>query len=312
MESLAYLHLTASVEANLYLPASSTSIVRRMVHVTSNDWNGKQLSAGLLLRLLAVCANLLVLAIATQATAEVLESGDVGPEVEALQRCLIDQGYLTTSTFQNFGSKTEAAVKEFQRDQGLAVDGIVGSETAAALGCNLTGSVTPAISYYPPASSYYEPPPPYNPRYSNASQTSIYAAQTRPLLRLNSNNSTAVKELQKLLKRRGFYTGEIDGVFGLGTENAVQRFQQLNSLDPDGVVGSATWTALGVNNGGDDRDRIADKYGVVALQRQLQEQGFYKGLIDGDMGPATKQAIAAAQRAYGVSDSEILTGRLPR
>jgi peptidoglycan hydrolase-like protein with peptidoglycan-binding domain len=45
-------------------------------------------------------------------------------------------------------------------------------------------------------------------------------------------------ELQALLK-----LGQ-DGIFGPRTKKAVQQFQQMHNLFPDGVVGTYTWKAL--------------------------------------------------------------------
>ncbi|HEY9605925.1 MAG TPA: peptidoglycan-binding domain-containing protein [Allocoleopsis sp.] len=56
-----------------------------------------------------------------------------------------------------------------------------------------------------------------------------------------------VKQLQERLKEKGFNPGTIDGVFGLGTKSAVRAFQKANGLEPDGVVGPATWKALGMS-----------------------------------------------------------------
>lgn len=53
----------------------------------------------------------------------------------------------------------------------------------------------------------------------------------------------AVLELQEQLTSHGFKTGS-DGLFGPGTEEAVERFQQANGLLVDGVVGLETWAAL--------------------------------------------------------------------
>lgn len=52
-----------------------------------------------------------------------------------------------------------------------------------------------------------------------------------------------VKYLQQLLNRAGAYLVE-DGIFGRATKNAVVRYQQLNNLVVDGLVGSQTWESL--------------------------------------------------------------------
>ena len=57
-----------------------------------------------------------------------------------------------------------------------------------------------------------------------------------------------VKEVQSRLKKWGYYTGAVDGVFGAGTRKAVIAFQKKNGLTADGVVGKATYQALGMNS----------------------------------------------------------------
>ena len=56
-----------------------------------------------------------------------------------------------------------------------------------------------------------------------------------------------VKEVQRRLKNWGYYSGAVDGVFGAGTRRAVISFQQKNGLTADGIVGKATYKALGMN-----------------------------------------------------------------
>ena len=57
-----------------------------------------------------------------------------------------------------------------------------------------------------------------------------------------------VKEVQRRLKLWGYYNGAVDGVFGAGTKKAVIAFQKKNGLKVDGVVGKATYKALGMND----------------------------------------------------------------
>lgn len=55
-----------------------------------------------------------------------------------------------------------------------------------------------------------------------------------------------VSQIQSVLKDEGYYTGNIDGIFGTKTKNAVIAFQKANGLTADGIVGSATLSALNI------------------------------------------------------------------
>ncbi|WP_085506519.1 C40 family peptidase [Thalassobacillus devorans] len=69
----------------------------------------------------------------TQVETSYIDNGDTGQEVEALQADLEALGYYTYNLDGIFGPITEDAVKDFQADQGLAVDGIAGPDTMAAI-----------------------------------------------------------------------------------------------------------------------------------------------------------------------------------
>lgn len=58
-----------------------------------------------------------------------------------------------------------------------------------------------------------------------------------------------VREVQQALKNRGYYTGNVDGIFGTGTYNAIVAFQEDNNLTADGIAGEATLRALGISSG---------------------------------------------------------------
>ena len=57
-----------------------------------------------------------------------------------------------------------------------------------------------------------------------------------------------VKQIQTKLKEQGFYTHKIDGIYGWRTTNAVRKFQEKNGLRVDGVAGSSTLSAMGIQN----------------------------------------------------------------
>ncbi len=58
------------------------------------------------------------------------------------------------------------------------------------------------------------------------------------------SSGPAVELLQLALQRAGFGPLEIDGVFGAATRGAVSRFQAVNRLAVDGIVGTVTHRAL--------------------------------------------------------------------
>ena len=66
--------------------------------------------------------------------------GSTGSEVRQIQTKLKRWGYYNGNIDGIYGSQTLKAVKEFQKKNGLTVDGIVGEKTLAALGITSTGN----------------------------------------------------------------------------------------------------------------------------------------------------------------------------
>ena len=58
-----------------------------------------------------------------------------------------------------------------------------------------------------------------------------------------------VTRIQTRLKEWGYYNGQIDGIFGTATRDAVIKFQKANGLTADGIVGSKTLAAIGISGG---------------------------------------------------------------
>lgn len=57
-----------------------------------------------------------------------------------------------------------------------------------------------------------------------------------------------VKQIQTKLKRWGYYNGNIDGIYGSKTVEAVKYFQRKNGLTVDGIAGTKTLNAMGIYN----------------------------------------------------------------
>ena len=81
-----------------------------------------------------------------RADAASLKQGFTGSLVRTVQTKLKNWGYYTGTVDGVYGAKTVAAVKYFQRKNGLTQDGVVGPATAAKMGISLSSSGTSGYS----------------------------------------------------------------------------------------------------------------------------------------------------------------------
>ena len=147
-----------------------------------------------------------------------MRSGDAGDNVSQLQEQLISLGYLSGKPDGTYGEKTVAAVKAFQKNNGLSADGTAGAETQKML---YGGNAKAA---------------------STEKETAKEETKNESLKR--GSTGSAVKDLQNLLIKLGYLSGKADGVFGAETQKAVTAFQKANALKADGVAGSKTMAVL--------------------------------------------------------------------
>lgn len=76
---------------------------------------------------------------------------------------------------------------------------------------------------------------------------SLSITTTLALSKIGSR-SDEVKKIQTALRDKGYFTSNIDGIFGTLTKNAVIAFQKDNGLVADGIAGEKTLKALGITD----------------------------------------------------------------
>jgi peptidoglycan hydrolase-like protein with peptidoglycan-binding domain len=107
--------------------------------------------------------------------------------------------------------------------------------------------------------------------------------------------------LQTNLKTAGFYTGEIDGVYGPATADAVKALQKANGLPQTGWVDQATAAALDAAvaaKGGAAANQAALE--AAGLQSVLKVAGYWTGPVDGKWTPELTAALKKFQTDLGV------------
>ncbi len=221
------------------------------------------------------------------AAAASLTTGMNGDEVTALQNSLVAAGYLARTVDGDYGSTTKAAVYLFQKDKGLTPTGVADDETRDAIRA-AEGET-----------------------WRNGGGV-VYA---------EGNRGDVIVEMQQRLKKAGFLSGDIDGVYGSDTVKAVEALQKANDFPVSGAIDEVTYEALqsveslkapaeeipvqeqpkeeiqaapkkkgnALYQRGDRGDDIA------TLQRKLKRLGYLEGDADGIYGGQTLEAVKEFQ-----------------
>lgn len=228
-----------------------------------------------------------------------LSIGMTGNDVYAMQERLIELRYLDGVADGMFGTETQNALIEFQKNNGLTADGVAGASTLK----KLSGSckAAPGVSVTPTPSG--------------------------TVVLREGDSGENVYLLQARLFELGYYSGRIDGRFTSETTQAVKAFQQANGLTADGIAGAGTQSKLdsgnavvapgtGSSSGSDtgSTDNSSDSTGTLStlrygdkndevrvLQQYLGDLGYLSTSPDGQFGSATERAVKLFQEANGLT-----------
>lgn len=138
-----------------------------------------------------------------------IREGDRSKKVADVQSRLRTLGYKIEDEAGSFGAATVAAVRAFQQDRGVLVDGIVGPDT-----------------------------------WEQIVEASWYLGDRDLYLKHPAMRGDDVATLQSRLNALGFDAGKEDGIFGVDTDRAVRAFQKEYGVAGDGIFGLVSHSAL--------------------------------------------------------------------
>ncbi len=167
--------------------------------------------------------------------------GDTGAAVAEVRARLAHLGYLNSALGDDFDDALDTAVRTFQQERGLTVDGIVGNDTFRRL------------------------------------DEARWRLGDRVLRFVPGHLMTGddVSELQKRLNQLGFDAGRPDGAFGPDTDAAVREFQRSVGEGADGTCGPETFRSferLVRTVSGGNAARLRDPLAVSALQTGIADK----------------------------------------
>ena len=210
-------------------------------------------------------------------SATYLKPGDTGTQVTSLQNLLINRGYLSGTADGVYSSKTAAAVKNFQAENNLRIDGLCGSDTINAL--------------------------------KNSTDTNSNYAEIGSIIKAGMQGPGVV-DLQNKLIAKGYMNGAADGICGLATVEAIKNFQADKGMKVDGICGIMTYAALENSQYETQRDPAWEKdfYSESKLGRAIYVEATAYSPEDPGLGLYTARGSLVGYGIISVDPSFIPLG----
>lgn len=200
---------------------------------------------------------------------KLIREGERSNQVADVQSRLRALGYKVEDEAGSFGTSTTAAVRQFQQNRGILVDGIVGPHT-----------------------------------WSEIVEASWYLGDRDLYLKHPPMRGDDIASLQARLNALGFDTGKEDGIFGIATDRAVRAFQKEYGVTGDGIFGLASHAALlGLRV-----DRPGTSAQLREELRRMEKPGLAAAMIvidpghgGDDVGDVTPRGITEADACWAIA-----------
>lgn len=257
--------------------------------------------------------------------------------VAKLQSRLMGLGFMDNDEPSDyFGEITQMAVKHFQRQNGLAQDGIVGNTTWDAI-------MSPDAKHYAVSNGakgedilriqqrlyelgYLASDSQVTGNFGDATEAAVlklqevngleqdgkvgvktvnllYSDEIKANFLSYGEKSDVVLACQKRLKELGYLTTEPDGAYGEDTLIAIRQFQARNDQIVDGYLGPSTRVALNSSAARANGLMLGERGDAVTRMQQLLSKHGYlnSGNVTGYYGEATQQAVKSFQSRNGLT-----------
>lgn len=163
-------------------------------------------------------------------------------QIKQVQAMLKGKTLYTGEATGSYNDETRAAIKKFQKENGLKETGTLNRATLEKMGIELTDSQK-AIPVSEGSYAAAEEPKASKLQSSGPSASAEPKPKKPAVFRATSDQ---IKEAQRTLKSKSMYAGEETGKLDDATRAGLKKYQEANSLKVTGTLNQATLEALGI------------------------------------------------------------------
>jgi peptidoglycan hydrolase-like protein with peptidoglycan-binding domain len=161
-------------------------------------------------------------------------------QVKQGQQLLKDKKYYDGDATGKYNDETRAAIRKYQKDNGLTVSGNFNKATIEKMGIALTDKQSGGAEASTKTSSKTEAK-----STSNGSTASSDADKPKRAAPFKANKEQ-ITAAQKLLKQQSMFSGEESGKFSDEFREGLRKFQEAKGMKVTGTLNAATLDKMGI------------------------------------------------------------------